>query len=189
MCFFLFSFMLIFLYKNEGLADAKPQKGKEVGMLVGYGVAPLSGDDYEIVTYCPYIGFDLRPIVEKGLNVKLPFIMKGIFEPFASYVISPENNAEVGFNLLLKFSFLIYENLYFSIKGGAGIVYTTQHTYREGSQYDFTPQIGASLKYELRNGLSFGFEYRFRHMSNAGSKHPNSGLEMNLYLINFSIPY
>lgn len=129
--------------------------------------------------------FDMKPLLSKvWINTKgrADFIL----EPFINTISSPSSNVEVGSNFLLQYVFPLTEKFQPYIKGGLGMLYMSQHTLEQGTQYNFLPQGGAGVQYFVKNNLALNLEYRYRHLSNASIKDPNSGIDSNLYLCGFT---
>jgi hypothetical protein len=105
-----------------------------------------------------------------------------ILEPFVNAISSPASNVEAGSNFLLQYVFPLNKKFQPYIKGGLGVLYMSQHTLEQSTQYNFLPQGAAGIQYFLKDNLAINLEYRYRHLSNASLKDPNSGIDSNLYL-------
>ncbi|MDD5044298.1 MAG: acyloxyacyl hydrolase [Candidatus Omnitrophica bacterium] len=172
-------------------SDGKKSCIKELGILTGYATGNLKNKEhYELVPTILRIGFDLKPVLHKINNFNPKGLVEFELEPFASTVISPNNNAEVGFGLLFKYAYPVTERLYPYIEGGVGFIYITQHTLEQSTQYNFTPQGGVGLTYFLKKDrLALNVGYRYRHLSNASIKSPNSGINVDMGLLGLSLFY
>jgi hypothetical protein len=125
--------------------------------------------------------FDLKPLLSKvWINTKgrADFIL----EPFINTITSPSSNVEVGSNFLLQYVFPLSAKFHPYVKGGLGVLYMSQHTREQSTQYNFLPQGAAGIQYFIKDNLAFNLEYRYRHLSNASIKRPNSGIDSNFYL-------
>ncbi|MFA5008352.1 MAG: acyloxyacyl hydrolase [Candidatus Omnitrophota bacterium] len=154
-----------------------------VTVLSGYLDAHLTDTkkDYQVVPLLAGLIFDMKPLTSKvGLNPKgrIDFIL----EPFINTVIAPNSNVEVGSNFLFEYVFPLSEKLQPYVKGGVGALYMSQHTVEQSTQYNFLPQGGAGIRYFIKDNVALDLEYRYRHLSNASLKHPNSGIDANMYL-------
>jgi hypothetical protein len=160
---------------------------REVGLLSGYGTAPLKkkASDYEVIPLLLQFGFDINPLAKK-LHIDTKGTFEGVIEPFANLVNKPDTNAEVGFSLLLKYSRNITARIAPFIEGGAGMIYTTQHTHEQGTQLNFTPQAGIGLQVLLTKRWAMTGGYRYRHLSNAGIDEDNVGLDHHFGLLGVS---
>lgn len=163
---------------------------KEFGILSGYAAGPLNDPqpEYQIVPMIFRFGFDLNPFINKfGLDTK--GILEFELEPFINTIISPNNNVEVGSNFLVKYAMPLTKKVYPYFEGGLGMLYMSQHTDEQGSQYNFLPQAGAGIMYFLRDNLALSLGYRYRHLSNNSFAEPNGGIDVNMALVGLSIIY
>jgi hypothetical protein len=163
---------------------------KEFGIYSGYGTADLKEEqpDYEIIPTICRLGFDLNPFINKfGWNTK--GLLEFQLEPFINTVISPNSNVEVGSNFLVKYALPLTKKIYPYFEGGLGMLYMSQHTLEQGSQYNFLPQAGGGIMYFLKDNLAVSAGYRYRHLSNNSFAEPNSGIDMNMAVVGCSIVY
>jgi len=188
LCFL--TLILLSAPESRASTDGKKSFIKEIGLLSGYSYGSLKDkDDYELVPLILRIGFDLKPFLNK-FNIDSKGLVEFLLEPFANTVISPDNNAEVGFNLLFRYAFPLTERFYPYIEGGVGFVYMTQHTLEQSTQYNFVPQGGVGVIYFIKkNKLALNAGYRYRHLSNASIKSPNGGINVNMFLAGLSLFY
>ena len=164
----------------EEPAQEKPRCLKGIEFLTGFGVARIrEKGSYHVTPFLIDLDFDLKPLTKKiGINPSI--MIQGVVEPFASYVSEPDNNAEIGNNFLIKIGFLPEGSKiqpYF--KGGVGVVYITQHTREQGTQFNFNEYAGIGMHYFFKKNLALTAEFRWRHLSNAGIDSPNSGINTN----------
>jgi hypothetical protein len=160
---------------------------REISLVTGYGTASLEkkSADYEIIPVLPQFGFDINPLLEK-MNITPRGTLEFVTEPILNVVISPDANTELGFSLLIKYSDKITSRIAPYIEGGLGVLYTTQHTHEQGTQYNFLSQVGAGLQFFLNDDYALTGGYRFRHMSNAGIDDDNSGINHHFVLVGLS---
>jgi len=179
----------------KGIAPAekestdKPRWLKEVGIFTGYASGKLEEKpDYELIPMIFRFGFDLNPFINKfGLDTK--GLLEFQLEPFINTVINPNNNVEVGSNFLLKYGFPLTKKIYPYVEAGLGMLYMSQHTREQATQYNFLPQGGAGIMYFLKDNLAVSAGYRYRHLSNNSFEHPNSGIDVDMILAGLSIVY
>jgi hypothetical protein len=172
------------IYADEGKKSAL--KGIEV--LTGFGKANLQDKEHHYQVYPLFVGFNfnLKPLVKKT-GVNYPGLMEFILEPFVSYVAEPNSNAELGTNLLFKIGILPETSKFQPyLKGGIGVVYMTQHTREQGTQFNFNEYAGAGAHYFFKKNIALTAEYRYRHISNADIDKPNSGIDTHMGLIGLS---
>lgn len=157
-----------------------------VDVFSGYLEADLDRkDDYQAIPLLVGFNFSALPVLER-IGLDAPWRTDFIVEPFINTVISPDKNIEVGSNFLIKFTFPVTEKIHPYIKGGVGALYMSQHTKEQSTQYNFLPQGGGGFQYFLNDKTALGFEYRYRHLSNASIKSPNSGIDAHLFLTGVS---
>lgn len=173
--FFIFSiFNVCWSAKTE---EKKLKSLQAIEFLTGFGNGDIKEqDDYNLIPLFIDIDFNLKPFTKK-IGLTSPGILQFVFEPFISYVSSPNDNVEVGNNFLIKIGF-VPESAKFQpyFKGGLGLIYMSQHTREQSTQFNFNEYAGIGTHYFFKKNIAFTVEYRFRHISNAGRKHPNSGI-------------
>ena len=159
---------------------------QEFGISTGYGKASIRNGPYEISPFILKWGLDLKPLFEKqefwANNLLLLMV-----EPHIGFVYCPKKNAEIGINFLVKYGHFFTPVFVGFIEGGPGIIYITQHIREQETQCNFASQIGAGIRYLLGEKWAVDGEYRFRHVSNAGIKHPNRGIDSHIFLLGFSL--
>jgi len=160
---------------------------RELSLLTGYGTASLDkkSADYEIIPILPQFGFDINPLAER-LHLKPRGTIECIAEPIMNVVISPDTNAEAGISLLLRYSDNITSRIAPFIEGGTGMIYTTQHTHEQGTQFNFLLQAGAGIQYFFNKNFALTGGYRYRHTSNAGISDDNEGINHHFFLVGLS---
>ncbi len=125
--------------------------------------------------------FDSTPVQEKfslDLKGQLDFVV----EPGVTIVFDPEANAEIFTNFLMKYTFPWGEKFKVYLKGGAGMIYMTMPTREQGTQFNFTPQVGMGFHWFFNEKKAVTVEYRRRHLSNAGFDQPNKGIDVDMVL-------
>lgn len=140
-----------------------------------------TGSTYKGIPLFVDFDFDIKPFFENiGLRPKgkINFIL----EPFANTVLKPNDNIEAGCNFLLKYVFPLTDTFQPYIKAGEGISYMSQHTYEQSTQYNFLSQGAVGLHYFIKDNIALTVEYRYRHLSNAGIKHPNNGINTDFII-------
>jgi len=153
-------------------------------LVSGYGVAPLKNKhaDYEVIPVLPQFGFDIKPLTEK-MHVRPKGLLEFVVEPLVNLVINPDTNAEVGCSLFLRYSDKITARIAPYIEGGVGMIYTTQHTHEQGTQYNFISQAGIGIQFFLNKHVALTGGYRFRHLSNADLDKQNQGIDHHFGLV------
>ena len=187
-CAFFFLFLFPSSYvsaKSDTLPDTSHKWFRSFGFTTGYGVASLDkkNDDYEVVPLLLQFSFDINPIAEI-LHIKSKITdLELLIEPLANVVVRPSANAEIGCSFPLRYSVKLASWISPYVEVGLGFVYTTQHVHEQGSQFNFTTQLGIGTQFPLSEHYSLTAGYRFRHMSNAGLSTPNRGVDFHFGVI------
>lgn len=189
----LFLLTCVFLQNNLFAEEDKKEETTQktycgVEFLTGAGTASLRHKGvYRIIPVFVDFDFNLKPHLKKIKLDKYPGLIQFVLEPFVSYAFSPRDNAEIGNNFLIKIGFLP-DNWKFQIyfKGGVGMLYMTQHTLEQSTQFNFNEYGGVGMHYFFMEHIAFTVEYRFRHISNAGIDHPNTGINTHIGLCGVS---
>lgn len=183
-------FIPSFLFAEETAEQAKEKCLQGIEILSGFGVAKLrEKGSYHVSPLLVDFDFDAKPLFKK-IGINDPALLQFVLEPFVSYVSSPNGNAEIGNNFLIKVGFVPDTwkiQPYF--KGGVGFVYITQHTREQGSQFNFNEYTGLGAHYFFKKNLALTVEYRYRHLSNAGMRSPNSGINTNYGICGLSYQF
>jgi len=182
--FFVISLAISVLLSDIGWAQEEKQKCLEgIEFFTGFGWGKLLGKkDYHLTPFIVDFDFNLKPLTQK-LNFNPRQLLQFQIEPFISFVSQPDNNVETGTSFLLKMGILPQTSkLQPFILAGLGTVYMTQHTREQSTQFNFIEQAGAGIHYFFRKNIAFTLEGRYRHLSNCGIKHPNTGINTQFVL-------
>ena len=180
----------------ENPEETKIAPGQETKCLAG--IEFLSGygrggnirrkDDIQEIPFMLDIDLNLKPLLTK-VNFNLPVLAQFQIEPFISSIYEPvKDNLEGGVAFWFKFG-LLPETWEFQpyVKFGAGFDYMSLHTLNESTQFNFISQAAFGMHYFFLKNTALTVEGRYRHLSNAGIKEPNRGI--NSYFILGGIAY
>ena len=181
--FFLVLFFSIFVLNTYAI--------ESLDLLTGYfGINKKDLDEtkatYEGVPLFLSLNYNITPLFEK-IVIKQKGRFYFLIEPFINTVIEPNSNIETGVDFLFKYSYPIIDYFNIYIKGGAGASFMSLHTKEQSTQYNFLPQAGLGFSVNIKKNILFNLEYRYRHLSNASIKHPNSGINSDFILGGFTI--
>ena len=170
---------------------------KEIGFMTGYahGLLDEKGS-YKVIPAILRLGYSMdswglgfcdliRPLANK-LKMNPKGYTGLINELHLNTVFTPDSNLEVGWTLLIKYSYPVTEKFHPYIIGGGGVQYISQHTREQSTQWGFTPQFGTGFSYFFKKNLALNLEYRRKHFSNASIRQPNKGINMNTFLVGLS---
>jgi len=177
-----------FCYCEKSQAEERKYT-KEFGIFSGW----ISGElrrqkDYNLIPLYLQFGFNVNSFFEK-INIKTKGDFKFIYEPFLNTVVSPDANIETGINFIIKYSYPLTQRFNFYLEAGLGGLYYTQHTYEQGTQFNFSEQGGGGVSFFLTKNKVLSLGYRFRHFSNADIKAPNKGIDSEEILCGISFLY
>ena len=102
-------------------------------------------------------------------------------------VVDPRVSPMVGGYLLGSWKFTSLENWAPYVFAGGGILYVDLGLPTMGSRLDFSYQGGTGVQYFLRKDLALSLEYRYHHISNAGTATPNEPLNSSKILHGVSV--
>ena len=154
-----------------------------IEILTGYMNASLDEkDDYEGIPLLVSLYYDAEPTFAKIGLKEIPGRLDFIVEPFVNTMYGPDSNVEVGSNTLIKYAFPLTDKFHPYLKGGLGMLYMSQHTREQGTQYNFLPQGAAGFQFFIDENSALSFEYRYRHLSNNSFDSPNSGIDSDMIL-------
>lgn len=179
------------LLSDMGLAqEAKPKALQGIEFFTGFGWGKLRiKGDYDLTPFLVDFDLDLKPLMQK-LNFNPSQLLQFQIEPFISFVAKPDTNAEIGISFLLKLGILPQTAKFQPfILAGPGMVYMTQHTREQSTQFNFIEQAGMGIHYFFRQNVAFTLEGRFRHLSNSSIKYPNRGINTQFVIAGISYKF
>jgi len=93
----------------------------------------------------------------------------------------------VGGYILGSWKFTGTERIAPYVIAGGGILYVDLGLPTMGTRLDFSYQGGAGIEYFIRKDLALTAEYRYHHVSNAGTAEPNEPLNSSKFLFGVSL--
>jgi len=101
-------------------------------------------------------------------------------------VVDPKVSPMVGGYLLGSWKFTSLEKWAPYVFAGGGLLYVDLGLPTMGSRLDFSYQGGAGVQYFLEKEMALSLEYRYHHISNAGTASPNEPLNSSKILVGVS---
>ncbi len=148
------------------------------------GIASLVGfHNHDLALAAFHYGWMFGPVGENrcyGGNWEL------LGESFVGSQYHPNPAYVVGLTALLRYNFATKLRLVPFIDGGAGPTFTDIGLPDLSLTYNFNLQAGIGVHYFWRRNSAFTLESRFFHLSNAGLKYPNDGVNTVSFLFGFS---
>ncbi len=177
--------LLMFFYAEVSLANFS---WDGYSYMTGYMVDNSFTDrkDYEIVPMYLTVSKDIKAwLRKKGVrlweNIELEFELGSFINP----VIAPDNNVEIGVTVGLIFIAQLSNIIQPYLRVGIGPGYTTQHTSKQATQWNFFSWASVGIVVPLFKKTDLLLEYRIRHFSNGGIKKPNKGINHGGVLLGF----
>lgn len=164
-------------------ARAEHRSLAAVEYLCGFGTGDIRDkDEAQIFSLMPGLDFDLRRLAER-INLYPPGLLQLRIEPFVNFLAAPESDLEAGVSFLLKIGFVPEDHRfqpYFLL--GPGLIYMTLQTREQDTQFNFIECGALGAHYFIDNHWALTAEYRYRHLSNAGLRTPNKGIDTTFIL-------
>ena len=185
----------LFVIVNKTIAQAEEMTSvsaasREYTFLAGYGITHQGFGEtrtrVQTVNAIGRFGYFLSDEIGKGwyrgrheLLMELPLHL----------VVDPETRVITGGYLLgsWKFTGLKEKRLYPYVFAGGGVLFVDLGLPTMGSRLDFCYQGGTGIQYLIRNDLAITAEYRYHHISNAGTAEPNEPLNSTKILFGISL--
>ena len=148
-----------------------------IEVLTGFGWGKLRAtDNYNLYPITVGLDFNLKPLTQK-INFNPKPLLQFQLAPYIATVSQPNTNVELGTSFFLKAGVLPQTSkIQPYIKVGVGLVYMTQHTREQATQFNFSEQGGVGMHYFFAKDWGLTIEGIYRHLSNASIKHPNQGI-------------
>lgn len=135
--------------------ETKQRSLESIEFFSGFGKGKLrEREDYNLVPLMIDLDFNLKALLARKLNFNPPQLLQFQIEPFISLVSSPDTNVETGTAFFFKAGILPQTSkLQPYIKAGLGMVYITQQTREQSTQFNFIEQGVIGLHYFLKRML------------------------------------
>lgn len=152
-----------------------------VDFFTGYGYAKVNEQaDYH--SYPLLVDFSFA-IPRNHPESRLQFQL----EPLIAYASQPSSNAEVGGSFFLKYRVLTGKFQPY-LKVGSGIIYLSQDFQEQATNFNFASSLAVGFSCLVQKEWGVALEARYRHVSNAGFKEPNSGVDSRIFLLGLTHP-
>lgn len=117
-------------------------------------------------------------------NFSLDFEFNGMF------VHQPQfDTGGFNFNLLLRWHVLTRDKWSLYFDGGAGLVIFGDKVPYNGSEFNFTPQFGGGVSFEIASNTRMLIGARWHHISNGSLYLDNPGLDSVIGYVTLSFPF
>lgn len=162
---------------------------REYGFLAGYGITHRGfGDTRTQVQTFDMIGrFGWFLSGELGIGSWYQGRHELLVELPLHLVVDPRVSPMTGGYLLGSWKFTSLDGWAPYVFAGGGILYVDLGLPTMGSRLDFCYQGGTGVQYFLEKDLALSLEYRYHHISNAGTASPNEPLNSSKILLGISL--
>ena len=161
----------------------------ELSFLAGYGWA-MDGHDaeprIEHAVFMPSYSILLTD-KEMGRSFYRGLIQYQL-EPVVGVITVPNGKAEFGLSFAgFKYNFTAREDRWLPYSNfGFGVIYEPIGHHVQGTDFNFIIQTGLGVQYFLDEKRAINIQYRYRHISNATIKTPNSSINSSFILLGLS---
>ena len=171
----------IIFFQQTSAQENESERFKTKGFLVGYGKAVNKETNYRII----YLAGDFSWSFTKYPKKK--FFAAWYFEPQVNPVRSNRPwDIEFGTNLGIRTYWKINEGFYFYQMLGSGPHFITAEVKRQANGFIFSDNAALGFMKNLNTNLFINLQLRWRHISNAGLKDPNGGVDSWNVLVGIS---
>ncbi len=102
--------------------------------------------------------------------------------------LGPNANG-LNFTLLLRWHCIKKDSWSIFLEGGAGLLRTSNHVPTGGSSFNFTPQAGVGLTFDIGNNNRWLIGTKWHHVSNANTYDTNPGRDSIMIWTGISFPF
>ena len=159
----------------------------EYAFLGGYGITHrhMGGTRSEVQTVDAILRYGRFLSGELGKGSWYQVRHELFFELPLHLAVEPRTRIMTGFYLLgsWKFTGLADRGVYPYAIGGGGPLYNDLGLATQGTRLNYSYQGGAGLQHQMRPDTAFIVEWRYHHVSNAGTAEPNEPLNSSKFLI------
>jgi len=101
--------------------------------------------------------------------------------------VNHDDRVMTGGYVLGSWKFTSLEEMVPYVFAGGGVLFVDLGLHTMGSRLDFSYQGGTGLQYFIRKDLALTGEYRYHHVSNAGTATPNEPLNSSIFLLGVTL--
>jgi lipid A 3-O-deacylase len=102
-------------------------------------------------------------------------------EPQMLWNHEPQNGDAYGGGILIRYNLLTQRRFVPFIEGGTGFMSVDFDLFNQRDGFNFLLQGGVGAHFFLTDRAALLAGWRYHHMSNAGTRHPNVGINSNLF--------
>lgn len=154
----------------------------EAGLTFGFGTSDIKEGKYEPILLIFRLGEDIKQLCPALSS------HKGRLTLFLEPQLNPVLNLseyEVGIGIGLEYKYPLAEKWSAYVMGSVGPHYISAETEDQARGFVFADSVGAGLYFFAIDNTAFNIGYRYRHLSNGGTKSPNGGINSHFGTIGY----
>ncbi len=176
--------IISFFGQAEVTAQAQEKENRfEAGFISGAGAGPVEDDRYKVLLLVAHLGYNIKTVPHGSDR---PGIFSLFIEPQVNPIFSPRNDYEAGIGFGVQYLYPLTKKLDPYILSSAGPHYISLNSTDQAPGFNFLLTAGAGFYYYLDSKTAINIGWRFRHISNAGLRHPNLGINIHCGVIGLS---
>lgn len=190
---FLFMLLVLEIFPNPVFAvepDISTATG-EYGFLTGYGISHIGfgATDHQVQTWDAIVRAGWFLPGEFGKGSWYQGRHETLFELPFHLAVDKGGRSMVGLYVLGHWRFTSMDKVAPYVLAGGGPLYVDLGLPTMGSRLCFSYQGGTGVQYFLDKKTALNMEYRYHHISNAGTASPNEPLNSSKFLFGLSVFY
>lgn len=176
---------LLTLLRGETRAQDDTRQGiQSYGVRAAYGAGERS--NLQFASVLPRVSWFFPSVIDAPL-ARYGCQAEFIVEPIVSYITNHTDTFEAGVNpLFFSLRYDRGQSLVPFVEGGEGLLYTALQGEHLGGNFQFSSQGGGGLHWFFDRHTALTVSYRLRHISNAGIRKENSGLNTDFFTAGIS---
>lgn len=191
----IFSMSVMCVIPPANASDNWQPGRKFIGLQAGWGEGfslGFSGNGdgrrAEYIAILPQIGMDISGLVGTGRWYQGN--LDAILEAEYFHQQAPGNSGfSAGGALILRYNARHWRRWSPYLEAGIGMGHLDFDLRDQDDGLVFYPQVGIGANVRLTKNLAFNAGWRFHHMSNAGTRLPNNGINANVFLLGFMVSW
>ncbi len=161
----------------------------ELGVMAGYGWAMDHLDQEPRIEHAVLLPSFAINLTDREMGSSFyRGIVQYQLEPVIGYIAEPNQRMEFGLSFAgFKYNFTALESRWSPYSNfGFGVIYEPIGHHVQGTHFNFIIQTGVGVQYFLDEHNALNIQYRYRHISNATYRLPNSSINSSFILVGYS---
>ena len=162
-----------------------PVRLSEAGMLGGFGFGKIPEGSYEPILMAAHFGLDINRFLG------IPGTHRGRFTVFAeprfTPVHEPAGDYELGLGIGIQYVYPLLRNLFFYAAVSSGPHFISVRTEQQARGFVMDSEAGGGFYVPFSRNSALNIGYRIRHLSNGGTRTPNTGINNHFLVIGYTV--